>query len=150
MASKTFTHGNHEHAIKVTKTEVLGLKIDDTTSDSVFEAFGWSDEKGQEVEKAFMRFNRFQMASVELYKDLPWITKNSVLADFLKSDVFKQLNVKLETPNDYFLMGSLFYAVLTEQATKNITGGVLPLGQISPKEMLDIIKGIHKNGDKDK
>lgn len=111
MAIKIIKHDTHEHTTKITKEEVCGLKIDTSNDDTISRAFGWSKEKFDTVWDTMRAFQEFQEAAERLNKDLPESTKISVLADFLKSDSFKKLGIKLVTPNDYFLLGCIWSAL---------------------------------------
>lgn len=108
MAVKIVKHDTHEHTTKVIKEEVCGLKIDTSESDTTSHAFGWSKETFDTMWDTMRAFQEFQEAAERLNKDLPESTKVSMLADFLKSDSFKKLGVKLVTPNDYFLLGGIW------------------------------------------
>lgn len=110
--TKTITHGGHDHVVKETKVEVSGIKIDTSETHEIDLAFGWEEGKLEQLFKSLEKFHRFQMAAEDLEPDLPKGTKLSVLADFLKSDFFRRLEIKMENPNDYILLGLVWGQVV--------------------------------------
>lgn len=139
MAMRTIKHDDHEHAVKVVNEEVLGIKVDDREKEKISEAFGWPDEKFDMFYQTLKNYKRFVEAAEELNHDLPMSTKNSMFVDFLKSDAFRKLGIKIETPNDYFMLGFLYHAVMQ-------TGGMPQFGGImSGGELADLLEHFKKN-----
>lgn len=144
MAIQTVKHGDHEHVVRSTKETVLGIVIDDSTSEKISEAFGWNEEVFQKFFKTYEAFINFQNAAEELEEDLPKSTKISNLTDFLKSSNFKRLGIKIETPNDYFMLGFLFSSHSIFELKKNMNqdgiGRKIIGGPINPAELIKLLK----------
>ena len=121
---KTITHGDHSHNVKVSKETVCGLNIDSTENEQISGAFGWDDVKFKSMCRALRSFNNFQKAAEDLNKDLPKSTKISVLVDFLKSHTFTELGTKIETPNDYFMLGFVWSIVFLDEDRKVFSGAM--------------------------
>jgi hypothetical protein len=109
---KIIRNGDHEYTIKTVDESVLGLEISDSSTTDIPQAFGMSTEVFKELIKNYIAFYYFQEAAENLEPDLPKMTKISCLVDFLKSNSFKKLNIKITTPNDYFLLGFIFSSVI--------------------------------------
>ena len=137
MAIKIKDHGDHKHTYKVVKENILGIQIDSSFSDNISEALGWPDEKLKSMIDALEKFYKFQQAAEDMNKDLPESTKISILADFLKSDVFKKLFIKISTPNDYLLIG-LVWAWVMMRPENTVPQGI----PITGGQLLEILKGI--------
>lgn len=142
MATKVTTHDDHEHTVRTIKEEVLGIKFDTTTDDTIGGAFGWEEEKFGKFFDRFRAFYKFQEAAQELDEELPHMTKVSGLADFLKSPSFKKLGIKVTTPNDYVVVGYIFSGVMIlhdQERTGNSLGSINSLG-----ELVDKLKKLRK------
>ncbi len=119
IATQIINRDGKEKVIRSIKEEVLGLVIDDTKSDGIGDAFGWDKEKWDNFFDTYKAFRKFQEAAENLDKDLPEGTTISNLADFLKSANFKKLGIKIEKPNDYFILGYMTMALKAWDAMPN-------------------------------
>lgn len=125
MPIQTVDHGDHQHTIKEVKENIFGIEINTEGHDGVSEAFGWKEDDFSALWNSLEKFKNFQHAAEELQEDLPKSTRISVLADYLKSNYFKQLAIKIETPNDYFMLGCIWSMVCTDRQNR---GAMLPMG----------------------
>ena len=112
MGVTTRKVGDKEYTIRTITETVLGLVIDDSETDSIANSFGWDDKKYKDICHTFAAFYKFQDAAGDLDQELPRMTKISGFVDFLKSNSFKKLNIKIDSPNDYFMLGFVFTTVL--------------------------------------
>lgn len=125
MASRTIGNDKHKHNLKTVNEEILGLFIDDRGTDKISEAFGWTNEKFSKCLDKMIDFSDFQEAIDKLYDAgkedaLPEGTKTTTLVDFLKSNTFKELGIKLEKPNDYLMIGFIYCAMLTKRGMEDM------------------------------
>lgn len=146
MATKTIKHEGEDLTIKTVKEDVLGLKIDDMNKGgtSIPNAFGWEDEKSVKFMDTFKKFRDFQFSVEELNEDLPKGTKVTNLVDFLKSDSFKKLDIKISTPNDYFMLGFTFAGVVSVMEAMKL-GSKIGGGIVNGNELLELIKKLKKD-----
>jgi hypothetical protein len=141
MATRTVKHNEHEHSVRTVNETIQGLVIDDRDTDSISGAFGWDEEDFRKMTRAYIAFGRFQEAAQELDEDLPRGTMTSVLVEFLKSDTFKRLGIKLTTPNDYFMLGFIFNSSRSfDDFEEKMRAGALKIG--STDEFLKFLKKI--------
>lgn len=120
MASKTVGSDKNKHVLKTCNEEIMGLFIDDRGTDKISEAFGWSNEKFQKTLDKMIDFSNFQESFDKLYDagkedTIAEGTKTTCFIDFLKSNTFKEMGLKLEKPNDYFMIGFIYCAMLTKK-----------------------------------
>jgi len=145
--TKTIKHDNHEHITRTVNEDVLGLLIDDRETSRISEAFAWSDEDFEKVVKSFTAFWKFQLAAEDLDEDLPRTTKISSLADYLKSNNFKRLGIKIITPNDYFMLGYAYCAALSLEKDRRARENNMPMGLpmgMPPDVLLSLLKSFRK------
>lgn len=148
MSSRILKHGKHEHTIKTVNENVMGILMDDRGTDRVSETFGWSQEKFEKALTKIEDFILFQNATDRLYdagepEMLPRSTKTSQLADFLKSTTFRELGIKLETPNDYFMLGFIFCASITKTGMEDLLSRFSG-NKLDPEKMLEVLEVFSK------
>ena len=103
---------------KIVNEQIFGLIVDDRKSDQISEAFGWKKDKFDMFMSAYEKFKNFQFATEDMDTDLPLSTKISNLIDFLKSNSFKKQGIKIESPNDYLLLGYVFASIANRDMSK--------------------------------
>lgn len=141
-------HSKHEHTIKTVNENVMGILMDDRGTDKISETFGWKQDKFEKVLLKIEDFILFQQATDRLYEAgepdmLPASTKTSQFADFLKSSTFKELGIKLETSNDYFMMGFIFCASITKTGMEDLLNRFAG-NKFDPEKLLEAFEAFEK------
>lgn len=137
MPVKTVKHGKHEHSVKTVNEEYLGIMMDDRGTERISESFGWSDEQFTKCFEKMSAFQDLQNAIDNLDDDLPRSTKTSTFLDFIKSNSFKKLGIKLDRPNDYLMLGFIFGSSLIKRGLQEDMPQMM--GGSSPEKLVEII-----------
>lgn len=148
MGARTVKHDKHEHVLKTVNEEISGVLMDDRGTDKVSETFGWEYKKFEECMDKMEAFFLFQDAADKLYDAgepdmLPQSTKTSQFADFIKSSSFKQLGIKLETPNDYLMIGFIYCGTITKVGIEDLLDRYSGRG-VDPEKMLVLLETFRK------
>lgn len=144
---KTIKHNGHEHLLRTVNENVLGLLIDDRETDTISGAFAWDGKRFDQICKVLTSYWKFQLAAEELDDDLPRTTKISTLADFLKSNNFKRLGIKIDSPNDYFMLGYSYCAVLSmekDRLQRDMPAGMGGMMGLSPQDVITALKQLKR------
>lgn len=125
---------------------VLGLLIDDRETDKISEAFGWNDDIFDKTYHTLMAYQNMQFAVEALEQDLPESTKISIFTDFLKSNNFKKIGIKIDSPNDYFMLGYILAISIAEIRLQEAerTGGMSSAMGMNPETIIKFLKGFKK------
>jgi hypothetical protein len=153
MAARTVKHLDHEHSMKMIKTNINGLVIDDQSkpTDSIMEALGGTNEQFDKITDKMVKYFNFVHSQEELYDDgdLPQSTKLSLLADFLNSPSFKMIGFPLKDPNHFFILGYIWGAVIVRNSVER--DSISMNGDDLPDELKKILlKAIKKKMGEDK
>lgn len=125
MPVREITHDEHKHKFLSVNEEIFGLKINDSGVERISEAFGWPDEKFDKVRDTMRKYFKFLEAAHDLDPDMPEHTKVSSLVEYLKSNAFRSLGIKIETPNDYFMLGLIWNAIIVQDSSMGLGGSSL-------------------------
>lgn len=104
--------GECRHGHVKTDVKAYGMVMKDDKENTIPGSFGFGTDNYTKLTKEMFASFTNVITRADLDDDAPHPTKTSMFADFIQSEGFKSLGIKMETPNEYVMLGMAFAMII--------------------------------------